>query len=132
MSETNLRTSYDGNNIADLTSVIAEFPEGDDEPNLLPIKKLQGTFDTISASEKVVVPKADNNMKVFVRIRPIASKLESTVHVTSENSITTTAPTVSKRAKNTQIESRNYVSTLASLIVKALLVYINIFILSIA
>lgn len=110
ISETNLRTSYDGNNIADLTSVIAEFPEGDDEPNHLPIKKLQGAFDTISASEKAAVPKADNNMKVFVRIRPIAAKLESTVHVTSENSITTTAPTVSKRAKNTQIESRNYVS----------------------
>jgi hypothetical protein len=111
ITETNCRTSYDGNNIADLTEVIAEFPEGDDQPNHLPIKKLQGAFDTISASERVQsVPKPDNNMKVFVRIRPIATKLESTVHVTSENSITTTAPTVSKRAKNTQIESRNYVS----------------------
>jgi hypothetical protein len=113
-TENNVRTSYDGNSIADLTSVIAEFPEGDDEPNKLPIKKLQGAFDTISASEKAAappsVPKVDNNMKVFVRVRPIAAKLESTVHVTSENSIKTTAPTVSKRAKNTQIESRNYVS----------------------
>jgi len=108
--ETNCRTSYDGNNIADLTEVIAEFPEGDDQPNHLPIKKLQGAFDTISASERAstAAAKHDNNMKVFVRIRPIASKLESTVHVTSNNSITTTAPTVSKRAKNTQIESRNY------------------------
>jgi hypothetical protein len=108
--ESNSRTSYDGNNIADLTEVIAEFPEGDDEPHQLPVKKLQGAFDTISAAEKPPpAPKADNNMKVFVRIRPIAAKLESTVHVTSENSITTTAPSGSKRAKNTQIESRNYV-----------------------
>ena len=108
--ETNHRTSYDGNNVADLTSVIAEFPEGDDEPNKLPVKKLQSTFDNISASEKASAPKSDNNMKVFVRVRPISSKLQSTVEVTSGNSITTTAPTVSKRAKNTQIESRSYVS----------------------
>lgn len=108
-SVANPRTSYDGENIADLTSVIAEFPNGDEEPNKLPVKKLQGAFDSISAAEKTsVAPKVDNNMKVFVRIRPISSKLESTVHVTSENSITTTAPTISKRAKNTQIESRNY------------------------
>ena len=105
------RTSYDGNNIADLTSVIAEFPEGDDAPHVLPIKRLQGTFDNISAADKPPGAK-DNNMKVFVRIRPISTKLESTVHVTSESSITTTAPTVSRRAKNTQVESRSYVSIL--------------------
>ena len=56
----------------DLTTVIAEFPYGDDNPGKqIPIKKLSVEFDGCV--------KSDEYMKVYLRIRPIKAKLESTI-----------------------------------------------------
>ena len=59
------RNSYEGLEVADLTSVIAEFPEGDEMPGqMIPVMKLSGAFDNC-AKER------ENLMKVYLRIRPI-------------------------------------------------------------
>lgn len=88
----------------DLGSVIAEFPNNDDNPTQVPVKKLSEIFDTC-------VNKAcegENGMKVYLRVRP-TNKPESTIVVESETSIVTNAPDTSKRALYTKTESRNYV-----------------------
>jgi hypothetical protein len=98
------RVSFEGKESID--SVIAEFPNNDDNPHKIPVKKLSQVFDSC-------VPKVENDdggMKVFLRIRPIASTSESTIVVESENSILTNAPETSKRALYTKTESRHYVS----------------------
>eukprot|EP00602_Paraphysomonas_sp_CaronLab_P003674 CAMPEP_0185032250 /NCGR_PEP_ID=MMETSP1103-20130426/20198_1 /TAXON_ID=36769 /ORGANISM="Paraphysomonas bandaiensis, Strain Caron Lab Isolate" /LENGTH=697 /DNA_ID=CAMNT_0027568079 /DNA_START=1 /DNA_END=2094 /DNA_ORIENTATION=+ len=97
------RASMDEENIADLTSIIAEFPEGDDDPKRLPIKKLQMTFDDMAKGNK-----DDGCMKVYIRVRPIAAKIESTVRVASDTRIVTSAPEVSRRAQYTRTEERHY------------------------
>jgi kinesin family protein 22 len=96
-----IRVSYDGSEM-DLTSVIGEFPFGDDNPGKqIPIKKLSDEFDGCV--------KSDEYMKVFLRVRPIKTSLESTIVVDTDTSITTTAPDVSRRAQYTKTETRNYI-----------------------
>lgn len=100
-----LEDSFEGRESLDLTSVIAEFPHNDDHPGQIPVKKLSQAFDSC-------VTKSDNNdefMKVFLRVRPVSNKSESTITVESETSIVTSAPESSKRAVYTKTESRHYV-----------------------
>lgn len=103
--------SFDGQESIDLTSVIAEFPNGDDHPGkLIPIKKLSEVFDSC-------VKGGDNSMKVFLRVRPAQKKEETTITIESDFSIVTNAPEGSKRAMYTKTESRNYVSISETIVV---------------
>ena len=96
-------SSFDENDSIDLASVVAEFPNGDDHPNEhIPIKKLSTVFDGM-------VKPDENGMKVYLRVRPIKGKEESTITVESDNCIVTNAPESSKRAVYTKTESRHYV-----------------------
>lgn len=73
------RNSYEGHEMADLTSIIAEFPEGDEMPGLMiPVIKLSGAFDNC-------VKEREDQMKVYLRIRPTPSQTstESTIFVES-------------------------------------------------
>ncbi len=103
-------------NIADISSVIAEFPLGDDNPKSFPIKKLQMSFDDlIQPSPVTVAPiiapaNTDTNMRVYVRIRPLEKGKEGTVRIVSDSAIVTTAPEASRRAQYTKTEERQYVS----------------------
>ena len=76
------------------------------ESTSFPIKKLSEVFDTCA--------KAEGNMKVYLRVRPAASKAAgegvSTITVESDTSIVTNAPDSSKRAQYTKMEERHYVS----------------------
>ena len=59
------RNSYEGLEVADLTSIIAEFPEGDEMPGqMIPVMKLSGAFDSCARER-------ENLMKVYLKIRPI-------------------------------------------------------------
>lgn len=101
----NPRASMEACNIADIASIVAEFPEGDDEPKKLPIKKLQMSFDDLAKPNI-----SENNcMKVYVRVRPLEKGKEGTVRITSESAIVTTAPEASRRAQYTKTEERHYV-----------------------
>ena len=107
-----LRYSMDDENIADLTSVIAEFPNGDDNPKTLPIKKLQRTFDdmvktTDDASTRL--SGEESGMKVYIRIKPSNKPAEMTMKVLNEVSLMANAPEESKRALYTKMEERQYV-----------------------
>lgn len=97
------RFSIEEENIADLTSVIAEFPDGDDNPKKLPIKKLQRTFDDVAKSNS-----DEGCMKIYIRIRP-STKSEMTMKILSDVSIAACAPEESKRAMYTKMEERVYV-----------------------
>lgn len=96
-------------NIADIASVVAEFPEGDDEPKKLPIKKLQMSFDDLAKPSNPENSQS-NSMKVYVRVRPLEKGKEGTIRITSENTLVTTAPEASRRAQYTKTEERYYVS----------------------
>ena len=64
-----------------MASVVAEFPENDDHPGeRIPIKKLSDEFDTVAKSDK-------DSMKVYLRVRPISDKHESTVKIDSDTDI---------------------------------------------
>ena len=95
----------------DLNSVIATFPEGDDHPNDVPIKKLSTVFESCmqDATESGKVIDTSDGMKVFLRIRPSDTNMTGTIRVESDNSIITTAPETSKRAQYTKTEERHYV-----------------------
>lgn len=96
--------SLDGNeSIADLNSVIAEFPNNDDHPTHIPIKKLSDDFESC-------ISKNEDGMKVYLRVRPFNNKSESTIIVESDCTIITNAPESSKRALYTKTECRHYVS----------------------
>lgn len=101
----NLEISFEEEDIADLTTVISEFPLADDNPGQnIPVKKLSDTFDGCV--------KTETHMKVFLRIRPIASNgkcTESTIRIENDFSIVTNAPETSKRAQYTKTEERHYV-----------------------
>lgn len=99
-----IRDSYEGKESIDLASVIAEFPNNDDNPRDIPKKKLSQIFDTCVKTE------TEEYMKVYLRIRPIPANAETTIIVESENTIVTNAPEASKRALYTKTESRHYVS----------------------
>lgn len=96
--------SFDGDEPADLNSIIAEFPHADDEASELnaAAKKLQDTFDDVARY-------SDSSLKVFLRVRPSSSVAESTIKVVSDTEMITTAPEVSNRAKYTKTEERQYV-----------------------
>lgn len=109
--------SFDENDTIDLTSVIAEFPLGDEYPNQnIPIKKLSSVFDNMISKQNSNIDETINSngsMKVFLRVRPIKNKDSiSTVTIESDNSIITNAPESSKRAQYTKTESRHYVSSI--------------------
>ncbi len=95
----------------DLNSVIATFPEGDDHPNDVPIKKLSTVFESCmqDATESGKAIDTSDGMKVFLRIRPSDTNMTGTIRVESDNSIITTAPETSKRAQYTKTEERHYV-----------------------
>lgn len=96
----------------DLNSVIATFPEGDEHPNDVPVKKLSTVFESCLQQDAIESGKAidaSDGMKVFLRIRPSDTNLTGTIRVESENSIVTTAPETSKRAQYTKTEERHYV-----------------------
>lgn len=81
------RNSFEGNEI-DLTSVIAEFPEGDEMPGqMIPVRKLSEAFDNCAKGEDSC-GKGEGNMKTYLRIKPIPTKflLESTITVESGES----------------------------------------------
>jgi len=101
-----LDRSFDDNEVADLASVVAEFPDNDDMPGeQIPIKKLSEEFDLAASGSK-----SDDSMKVYLRVRPISDKRDSTVTVESDTAISTSAPESSKRAHYTKTEERHYVS----------------------
>jgi hypothetical protein len=103
-----LDTSFDDHEVADLASVVAEFPENDDMPGeQIPIKKLSEEFDLAASGSKT-----DDSMKVYLRVRPIADIKDSTVTIESDTAISTSAPESSKRANYTKTEERHYVRKL--------------------
>lgn len=103
-------TSFDENDTVDVASVTAEFPLGDDFPHQsIPVKKLSSVFDNLVKSSHAD-DHSNNNMKVFLRVRPFKGKEPGTITIESDNSITTSAPESSKRAQYTKTESRHYVS----------------------
>lgn len=109
------RISFEGKESIDLTSVIAEFPLGDDNPGRIPVKKLSQDFESCLSKQSVGTTSnsstsSDDCMKVYLRVRPIQNNSESTIIVESENTIITNAPESSKRALYTKTESRHYVS----------------------
>ena len=95
-----LNNSFDDHEVQYLAETSAEFPESDELP--VPIKKLSEEFDSVA--------KSDDSMKVYLRVRPISDKNDSTMSIESSNSIKTCAPDVSKRAQYTKLEERLYVS----------------------
>lgn len=102
MEDALLDSSFEGKETIDLNSVIAEFPNNDDFPGkMIPKKKLSQEFEGCV--------KSDEFMKVFLRIRPISSKNDSTIIAESDTSILTTAPENSRRAQYTKLEYRNYI-----------------------
>ncbi len=108
-----MESMEDGGAIAE---VIEEFPNNDDFPHQIPVKKLIETFESCAASNlnstsgsTTSTTSAESGMKVYLRVRPTKSP-ESTIMVENEYSIVTTAPDSSKRALYTKTESRHYVS----------------------
>ena len=77
------------------------------------VKKLVNSFDEEAAIAASIPTKISNDnqtgMKVYLRVRPNSSKTETTMRVTSSNSIVTMAPDTSKRAQYTKLEERHYV-----------------------
>ena len=86
--------------IQDLQSVICEFPLGDEQPGVcLPVRSLAAAFDGAEAAP---------GMSVFLRIRPVSDGSQSTIRVTDDSSICTSAPDSSKRSVFTKIDERQY------------------------
>jgi hypothetical protein len=95
--------SFDENDSLDLAGVVAELRDSSDgSQNAVPKKNLSDVFDGCMA--------INGGMKVYLRVRPIKAKEESTVVVESDTSIVTNAPESSKRAQYTKTEARHYVS----------------------
>ena len=75
------RNSLEGNEI-DLAALIAGYPENDEMPEqMMIVKKLSGAFEDCVEGESIA-RKEDGDMKVYLRMRPMAQKLSS------ENTIT--------------------------------------------
>ena len=129
------RNSFEGSE-TDLTALIAEFPDGDELPGqMMIVKKLSDAFEDCLREGENICSKADADMKVYLRLRPIAAKLpsENTIIVDSgetsnslhqflemlyykdipikltDQTITTIAPDSSRRAQYTKLEERKYV-----------------------
>ena len=89
--------------IQDLQSVICEFPLGDEQPGaFLPVKSLASAFESAEGAP---------GMSVYLRIRPIQDNSETTIRVTGDSSICTSAPDTSKRSVFTKIDERHYAFT---------------------
>jgi hypothetical protein len=96
--------SFDENDSLDLASVVAELRDSDaGAQNGVPKKNLSDVFDGCMV--------ANGGMKVYLRVRPIKAKEETTVVVESDTTIVTNAPESSKRAQYTKTEARHYVNT---------------------
>lgn len=91
--------------VTDVNSIIGDYSAEEEDASLasIPVKKLEGSFDTIAKNESVV-----SQLRVFLRVRPISEKLGNTMSVDSDTSITTSAPQISNRAKYTKMEERTY------------------------
>ena len=106
-----LDVSFDESDFVDLNTITTIFPDDAAAPEVF-VKKLSDAFDNCVKSE--------NHMKVYLRIRPVATAAtgktsasnteNSTISVQSDTSIITTAPDTSKRAQYTKLEERHYVS----------------------
>ena len=103
------RPSFEEGQQTDLSTMVAELSGIQDSQNIpVPIKKLSEDFDNVMNSSE--------NMKVFLRIRPPASKsseassnlISSTMNILSNTTVMTTAPESSKRAQYTKKEERLY------------------------
>jgi hypothetical protein len=122
----NTRASMEACNIADIASIVAEFPEGDEEPKKFPIKKLQMSFDDLAKQPSN--SENNNSMRVSVRVRPLEKGKEGTIRIASDSEIVTTAPEASRRAQYTKTEERHYVS-LCHTVSSFILSFIRLFIL---
>jgi hypothetical protein len=98
--------SFDATQVADLTEVIAELPHADDNPRKHPVKKLLNNFDDLAKGD-TNQPVNEENMKVYLRVRPIKAGVENTIRVDTKQ-IATVAPMTSHRAKYTKTEERTY------------------------
>ncbi len=97
-----LDSSFDGReSLLDLTNIISASNDNYADDDIDVNKKLSTIFDSCI--------KPEDHMKVYLRVRPISSKLESTIIVDSNRSIITNAPESSKRAQYTKTEARHYV-----------------------
>ena len=94
-------SSFDGTEQIDFNSIIAEFPDAEDlQGHKVPVKKLSQMFDSCA--------KEPTGMRVYLRVRGISEKLESTISVESMTTIVTSAPESSKRAQYSKKEERHY------------------------
>jgi hypothetical protein len=77
------RNSLEGSEI-DLTALIAEFPEGDEMPGqMIPVRKLSEAFDKCVKVDDTCV-KEESAMSVYLRIRPMSSRMLSESTITIE------------------------------------------------
>jgi kinesin family protein 22 len=103
-----LDNSFDGaEQTVDLNCIMPEFADQDDlTGNKIPVKKLSQMFDSVSGKEAST--SANTGLKVYLRVRAIAAKLENTITVESATSIVSNAPESSKRAQYSKREERHY------------------------
>eukprot|EP01031_Cornospumella_fuschlensis_P026756 gene26756-32331_t len=88
----------DEESLADMNAVMVDISYMQDDCN--PIKKLSDTFEGCV--------KDDSSLKVYLRVRPVPNKQETTITVDSDTTIVTHAPDNSKRAAYTKLETRHY------------------------
>jgi Kinesin motor domain len=108
--------SQDAVYLRDVSSVMSEFPHGDDHPGKhIPTMSLTETFDNIHSSEMTQgltdgpASSIGGSMKVYLRVRPVETEGgESTIVVTSSTAIRTTAPEASKRNAYAKMDERHY------------------------
>ncbi|RYG62608.1 hypothetical protein EON64_17535 [archaeon] len=93
----------DEESLADMNAVMVDISFMQDQ-DCNPIKKLSDTFEGCV--------KDDASLKVYLRVRPVPHKQETTITVDSDTTIVTHAPDTSKRAAYTKLETRHYVSTI--------------------
>ena len=102
--------SFDGQeeDMPDVNTVISG-SEIDDHDSSIPIKRLENAFETIAKTEpNSTADGKTNSLRVFLRVRPISTKLENTISIESDTSIVSSAPVISNRAKYTKLEERCY------------------------
>lgn len=118
MSLSSMETSFEeGSEGIDVQGVLVEMTGEDQESQdameqqedqIIINKKLSEVFDTLATKG---ASDGSQMMKVYLRVRPVSSKAETTITIESDTSIVTNAPDSSKRAQYTKTEERHYVST---------------------
>lgn len=104
-----LDKSFEDKEATDMNAITDEYADPSDIK--IPVKKLSDEFDTVATKPSLSsTSNEDGGMKVYLRVRPIADKTDSTVFIESPTSILTSAPESSKRAQYTKTEERKYVS----------------------